>query len=281
VVATLAVLGADGPYLAEATDPIVRADDLGLLRGESVFETLRVVAGVPVDLGGHLDRLTRSGRVVDVALPPRSDLTDLADLAVAHWTAGDGVLRVVATKGGDGVPPVRFALVTPLPAGLHTLRTEGISAITLTLGVTATARAESPWLLGGVKATSYAVAMASQRAAAAVGAVDALWISSDGEVLEAPTSTILISQGGALRTPPTGDLGLLPSLTVARLRGLVDIGERHLFVDELRAADEVLLASSVRGIVPVINLDGRRLPIGKYGSTLSARLEHDLRNRPA
>lgn len=275
-VSTLAVLGPDGPYLADPTEPIVRAEDLGLLRGESVFETTRVISGGAVDLDNHLARLAASAEAVDVDLPNRGALRELAEHAIEHWTASDGVLRIVATKGGDAVPPIRFALVSPTPGGLHALRTGGIEVVTLTLGVTATVRASAPWLLGGVKATSYAVAMAGQRAAHDRGAVDAIWLSVDGEILEAPTSTVLIARDGALLTPPAAALGLLPGLTVARLRQLADITERRLTTDDLAAADEVLLASSVRGLVPVTAVDGRPLPIGAYGARLPAELERNL-----
>ena len=52
---------------------------------------------------------------------------------------------------------------------------------------------------------------------------DAIWVSCDGQVLEAPTSSVLVARDGELLTPPTAELGLLPSLTVARLRRLVPI----------------------------------------------------------
>jgi 4-amino-4-deoxychorismate lyase len=280
-VSTLAVLGPDGPYLADPTEPIVHAEDLGLLRGEGVFETTRVVSGTAVDLDEHLARLVESARAVDVDLPDSSALRELAARAIRNWDAPHGVLRLVATKGGERVPPVRFALVSALPAGLDALRTGGIEVVTLTLGVTATARASAPWLLGGIKATSYAVAMASQRAAHDRGAVDAIWLSADGEVLEAPTSTVLIARGGALFTPPSAALGLLPGLTLSRLRRISEITERRLTTDDLAAAEEVLLASSVRGVVPVTAVDGRSLSIGRYGAELPAALERHLVEHPA
>jgi 4-amino-4-deoxychorismate lyase len=279
--AVLALLGPDGPYLADAAEPVVRADDLGLLRGEGIFETLRVIGGIPVDLPDHVDRLSRSARAVDVQLPDASAIIELARLAIAHWSEPDGVLRLVSTKGSDTAAPVRFALITPLPSGLKALRAAGIAVVTLALGVHATARAQAPWLLGGVKATSYAVAMASQRAASLAGAADAIWMSSDGEVLEAPTSTVLIAQGTALLTPPAAELGLLPGLTLNRLKQLVDVTERRITRHDLVAADEILLASSVRGVVPVVSLDGQPRRIGAHGTRLPSALEASLRDNPA
>lgn len=276
----LALLGRDGPRLVEASEPVVRAEDLGLLRGESVFETLRLVSGVPVDVDRHIDRLAQSAQAVDVDLPAPDELEALAARVVDAWPERDGVLRLVATKGGEGVDPVRFALVSPMPAGLDELRTNGIAVVTLGLGIAADARSRAPWLLGGAKSTSYAVAMAAQRAAATQSAVDALWVSSDGTVLEGATSTVLVARGAALLTPPAAELGLLPGLTLWRLRRLVPIVERRISTAELAAADEVLLASSVRGVVPVSSLDGRALAIGPFGARLPAALERDLRANP-
>lgn len=275
--ASLAVLEAGGARLANPAEPVVRADDNGLLRGESVFETTRVLSGVPVDLAAHLRRLAVSARAVDVTFPAAHDVAATVRCALGGWSAADGVLRIVVTKGGEDAPPRCFALITRVPSNHAELRRAGIAAMTLTLGVSATLRAGAPWLLGGIKSTSYAPAMAAQRASAERGSADAIWVSGDGELLEGTTSAVLVARDGELSTPPAGELALLPSLTLARLRLLVDIPDRRVRRDELGEADEVLLVGSVRGVVPVTSLDGMRLGIGRYGSSLPAALETNLR----
>ncbi|MGZ6792856.1 MAG: aminotransferase class IV, partial [Mycobacteriales bacterium] len=172
----------DGLRRVDVATPLLRADDLGVLRGEAVFETLRIASGRPALLAEHLQRMAVSAGRVDLALP--DGLEELARAAVAG--VDEGVLRLVCTKGP---PPVGFALVTGLPDEAVRARTDGVRVVTLTLGITAQQRQEAPWLLGGVKSTSYAVNMASLRAASAEGADDAIWLSSDGELLEAPTAT--------------------------------------------------------------------------------------------
>jgi len=141
--------------------------------------------------------------------------------------------------------------------------------------VPAGARADAPWLLGGVKSTSYAVNMASLRAAQAVGAQDAVWVSSDGFVLEAPTSTVAWVHDGRLVTPPSERVGTLPGTTAAVALALspLPVEVRLGTVDELRAADEVLLLSSVRGVTPVVRLDGRELPVGPVTAALREGFE--------
>ena len=188
------------------------------------------------------------------------------------------MLRLVCTKGAPGAGPTGFALVTPIPAETLRARADGVTAVTLTLGVSAGVRAAAPWLLGGVKATSYAVNMASLRAAEAQGAQDAIWLSSDGMVLEAPTATVAWVRNGVLVTPPPEQVGVLRGTTVdAALALLATPYEvRAGTAQELAEADEVMLLSSIRGVAPVIALDGRPLAIGPVTAGLRDALERAL-----
>ena len=272
----VAVLHPDGPRLVGPMQPILRADDLGVLRGESVFETARIAGGRPAYLDAHLARFARSAARLDITLP--DGWTELARVAVAAYGEPDGVLRLVCSKGAPGQGPVGFALVTPVPAESVRAREHGVRAITLTLGVPAGLRATAPWLLGGVKATSYAVNMATIRHAQDEGADDAIWVSTDGEVLEAPTATVAWVQDGILVTPPPSEIGTLPGTTLDVALGLLasPYEIRRGTADELAAADEVMLLSSVRGVAPVIALDGRVLGIGPMTAGLRDAFEAAL-----
>lgn len=269
--AILAVLGAHGPVLADPGAPLLCADDPGVLRGESVFETVRIAAGRPVFLDRHLARLAHSSDRLVLAMP--SGWEELVELSVRTWGKRDGVLRLVSSRGG-----VAYALVTPI--SVETVREweQGVTAVTLTLGVPAGLRANAPWLLGGVKSTSYAVNMAAQRRAQAAGADDAVLISSDGEVLEAPTSTAAWISAGCLVTPPPDEVGTLPGTTMEVVLELcaelgVSADVRRGTVAELHAADEVLLTGSVRGVAPVTVLDGRTLGTGPVTARLRRAFE--------
>ena len=104
------------------------------------------------------------------------------------------------------MPPTALALlVSPVPAETVRQRTDGISVVSLGLGVPADFRRAAPWLLGGAKTLSYAVNMAALRHAHALGADDVVFTSLEGQVLEGPTSTVVWAAGGALHTPPAGD----------------------------------------------------------------------------
>jgi 4-amino-4-deoxychorismate lyase len=264
------------PVLADPTAPVLRADDFGVVRGESVFETLRIAAGRAHFVDAHLARLARSAERLAIVLPP--GWQRLVEVAVAAYAPADGVLRLTCSKGPPGGQPVGFALASEVPAETVRGREQGVRAITLTLGVTARVRAASPWLLGGVKATSYAVNMASIRHAQSEGADDAIWVSTDGEVLEAPTSSVAWVKDGVLVTPSAEDVSILPGTTLDVVMRLHDgpCEVRRGTVAELAAADEVLMLSSVRGVAPVIELDGRQLGIGPVTSRLRSALEAAL-----
>ena len=277
----LALLG-DPPRFVDPTTPLLRADDLGVVRGEAVFETLRIAGGRPAYLALHLDRLVRSAARVAIDLPAGWD--QLARAVAQAWgDAEDGVLRLTCTKGAPGVGPVGFALATPVPEESVRAREQGVRAVTLTLGVPAGSRADAPWLLGGVKSTSYAVNMASLRAATAAGAQDAVWTSSDGYVLEAPTATVAWVRDGRLVTPPAEQVGTLPGTTAHVALGLspLPVEVRLGRAAELAEAEEVMLLSSVRGVTPVVALDGRELRIGPVTTAVREAFERAVRQPPA
>jgi 4-amino-4-deoxychorismate lyase len=262
----LAVLDPSGAArTAEVTQPLIRPDDLGVLRGEGVFETLRAFGGHAFQLPAHLDRMAASAERIAMTLPSRDALETLAACALESFGPSDGSLRLVVTKGPDGHPEAgaAYALASPVSAASAAARENGVRAVSLALGVPSELRGDASWLLGGVKSTSYAAAMAALRTAAGQGAEDVVYVSGDGEVLEAPTANVVAVLDGATVTPPEGDVGILPGTTVGFFGPAIE--RRRLQLEDLRRADEVLLLSSVRGVVPVLELDGQPVGAGAVG----------------
>src|SRR3954449_7543772 len=126
-----------GRGVVDPEQPLLHADDAGVLRGRAAFETMRVYEGVPFRLDAHLARLVGSAEVLGLPAPEPARLGALGLGAGAAGGGGGGraleavaaagvrrcVLRVVWTGGreaeGDGVG---FALVTALPEGLEEQR---------------------------------------------------------------------------------------------------------------------------------------------------------------
>lgn len=261
-VPALAVLGRG---LVDPTEPVLRADDLGVLRGDGIFETVRIRDGRAVLLTEHLVRMRTGAARLDLPLPSEAVWQELAGQATAASGAGDGVLKLLATRGPEGGEPLAYAMVTPIPERTVRGREEGIHVVTLGVPVFPA----EPWLLRGVKTTSYAVNMASLREAEARGADDAIWVAADGTLIEAPTANVVWVSGGRAATPPS-EAGLLRGVTLAALRTVTEVDERPGTIDELRDADEVMLTSSVRGVAPVLTLDGKPVGDGTVGPVTAA-----------
>jgi 4-amino-4-deoxychorismate lyase len=277
-VAVLAVLAA-GPGVVPGVRPALDPLDLALVRGEAVFETLRVYAGRPFRLGAHLARLAASAAALDLALP--GGLEELAGRAATAAGERDAALRLICTRGPEDAPvPSAFAVCSELPAAWEQERRRGLKLVLLTLACDPLVRAASPWLLPGVKSTSYAVNMAAQRTARARGADDAVFVGLGGELLEAPTASLWWRAGDTLYTPAL-DLGILAGVTRSALCELAPgLGLRVLegvfTAEDLAGAEEAFLSSSTREVMPVVQVDGARVGDGRPGP-VAAELQMALR----
>jgi 4-amino-4-deoxychorismate lyase len=258
-VSTLA-LAVTGRGLLDPSEPVLRGDDDALWRGRAAFETLRVYGGRPFRLEAHLDRLTASAE--SMGLPPveRRRLQVLTGLVLPKAEGGDASLRLVWTAGPAQGPPSGLALLGEIPDWLEPLRERGAKAVSL-LGV----RATVPWLLPGVKSTSYAVNMAAEAEAKRRGVEEAIFVDPDGIVLEGTVTNVWWRKGSMLFTPSL-DLGILAGVTRAALIELAPacelaIAEGTYPLESLLDADEAFTSSSIREILPLVEIDGR--PIGR------------------
>ena len=223
-----------GRGVVDADEPVVTADDLGLIRGDGCFDSARVVMGAGgtarvVDLDEHLARLASSARAMAIADPSPQQWHTLVAEALAAWsTPGEAVLKLVLTRGREwrDTGPTAIVSITHRVAvpGVRT-----VTAVTLSRGHPSDAFVDAPWLLGGTKTLSYVVNVAAAREARRRGADDVIFTTTD--VFEAARA-----DGFATRYE------LVP-------------------VDDLYRADGLWLLSSGRGPVVVTSLDGRRLRV--------------------
>ena len=252
------------------TDPeaaVLRVDDLGVTRGDGVFETILVVDGEPRELGPHLDRLARSAAMLQLPVPDRAQWERCVQAVLDNWQgASEMALKLVYTRGpefGDGTP-TGYAMGLPISQKVLAARESGVAAILLERGYDPEIVARAPWLLLGAKSLSYAVNMAAIRHAESLGAAEVIFTAADGSVLEGPTSTVVTASGRTLRTTPPSS-GILKGTTQGALvRAAARAGwvtkVEPITVAELKDAEAVFLASSVRKITRVHTLDGVALP---------------------
>jgi branched-chain amino acid aminotransferase len=250
----------DGRVLPVEEARIPVTDD-GLLRGDGVFEVLRLYGGRPFALADHLARMERSAANLRLPLEVGAIRDDVGALLQAAGP-GDALLRLVATRGGH-----RLALLEPLPA-----HPPGVRVGSVTYAPTR--------VLDGVKSLSYAANMHATRLARERGFDEALLVTPHGRVLEAPTSSLFWVREGRLLTPPLDD-HILSSITRGLLFELAGAKEAPCTRDDLDAADEAFLASTVREVQPVTVIDDRELPGARpvtvaAANALRQRIEAEL-----
>jgi branched-chain amino acid aminotransferase len=222
-----------------ASNATIPATDEGLLRGDGVFEVIRVYDGQPFALESHLKRLERSAMNLRLPLDLESVRAEAARL-LAHAGAGPDheLLRIVVTRGGR-----RVLLTEPLVPGPERIRLGSVSYAPTRV-------------LDGVKSLSYAANMLASRLARERGFDEALLVTPHGRVLEAPTSSIFWVKDGELFTPPLSE-HILASITRAVVVEVVGAQEAPCTLEQLLEADEAFLASTTREVHPIAAIDDR------------------------
>lgn len=277
----------------------------------------------------HLERLASSADALDLPVPDAESWRRAAVAGLRAFASAtpdsDAVVKLVATRGPEGAPGgghyVRgtadtgsdgeltditaapgvavpdapsltgtyWVLVSPVSPGLAAARERGLSVLMLDRGFDSAASERAPWLLMGAKTLSYAVNMAAMRFAAAQGADDVIFVSSDGKVLEGPTSTVLLARripaaDGAQTVElvtPLRSSGILPGTSQGTIFAAAqeagwNLGYGPLEPTDLFDADGVWLVSSVRGVAPVTSLDGVALEVDReLTARLAAFLDED------
>jgi len=294
----LTVVSIDGATPIAADEPETRLSvlDRGLLHGDGAFEVLRTYGGAPFRLRDHLARLARSCAAARITLPVSLDALDgevrdtLASAIAAGTPAAPAVaqastdadellsatderhLRIVVTRGdGSGGLRIRgdeharrIVVVAPLVLPSVDDYARGVSVALVSAGHVGDATG-----LGGMKTLGYLRQILALEAARDRGADDALLVTPSGDVLEGATSCVVVVRGGVLRSPPEST-GILRSITwdtvgcIARDKGL-RVAPRMLSPRDVYAADEVMLLSSLRGVMSVVAADGVAIGAGVPG----------------
>ncbi len=266
--------------LVDPDVPLLRADDLGVVRGDGVFDVAFCSHGEVPNLEAHLDRLEASAHILGLPKPDRAGyaravtaLTDAWD-----WDANpEAIVRMVETRGSElGGEPTCWAMMMPLAESIYRDRHEGVRVLILDRGYEAEETVDLPWLLPGAKSLSYGINMAAQRWALNHGADDALFVTPNGHLLEGPTSTLLLDLDGKLQTPQQD--GILASTTLRRLMDAgapegITVTFAELHREVLDRVDGAWLISSGRLLAPITSVDGKAIPRSPMHATLARLLK--------
>jgi branched-chain amino acid aminotransferase len=255
--------------------------DRGFLYGDAVFETLRTYGGEPFALDEHLERLEWSaGRVFITPPVTRAVLRDEVLAALAAAGNAESIVRVMVTRGSGELGldpdladrPTRVVIVAPLKTPSAEAYAQGVGVVTFR-----TQRVADATDAAGAKIANYLIAVLATREARRAGAVEALIVDQQGQVVEGTSSNVFAVRGGRLLTPPE-DLGILPGITRARvLDGAGALGIpvelTALSASELASCDEVFISSTLREILPVVRIDAAVVGTGSPGPVTLRLLE--------
>lgn len=253
---------------ADPAVPQLSVLDLGATRGDGIFETLSVGFGRPQAFEHHLRRFASSAASLDLPAPDAVAWRAAVLAAIAALDPADEAwAKIVMTRGIEGAGlPTGWVYAAHSPDFTRE-RSEGVAVVLLDRGYRHDVQGTSPWLLAGAKTLSYAINRAALREAARRGADDVVFVSSDGYLLEGPSSTLVYRRGDTLYSPGTG-LGILDGTTLANVFRFAR--ERALGTafelggpDRLGEADAAWLVSSVRLAAPIRSVDGAGLPVDR------------------
>lgn len=237
--------------------------DRGFLFGDGIYEVIPVYGGKPFRLAEHLDRLDNSLSGIRLASPlTAAQWEDIFNRLIQGMDDQSIYLQVTRGAGSKrdhafppGIAPTVFVMCTPItppPAS-------GVKAITVP---------DIRWQWCHIKAITLLANVLQRQQAVEAGCAEAIFLR-DGHALEGAASNLFVVVEGVLLTPPKGN-DILPGITRDLVVELaqdhaIALEQRSITVDELRRADEVWLTSSTREVLPVIELDGRKVGNGEPG----------------
>lgn len=269
----------DGESVEDASHS-VSAFDRGLMLGDGIFETMRVLNGVAPMLQAHLQRLATGADRLGLVLPPElaAHITDAAAAAQRMQTA-DAVLRLTLTRG-DALPGMAglsggasrsIVTLTPRIAVREEVIDRGLTLIA------------SQWRwsarrpTAGIKSLDYTANVLALREAHSAGVDDALLLDTDDQIVSCTASNVCWFSDATLFTPSAAT-GALPGTTLSLLRSLapsvgITVQEAEAPLAALLHADAACACSAIRGVVPITQLNG--ITIGGHGRSPRFRALHD------
>lgn len=277
--------------LVPADAPHLRVTDRGFQLGDGLFETLRARRGVLIEWPEHLARLHEGADAMAIPLPTDAtlaagvrellDAEHLSGPGDDRFAPGDAAVRITISRGPlerrgtlphgwDRTAPTVVIQAWPYAPPAPGLLERGIRAIASTV------HRDPASPLAGIKATSRADYVYARLEAERAGVDEALFLTLDGRVCESTSANVFAIAGDELLTPTTG-AAILVGTTRTWLLADPVVGalgvrpmERDMRPDDLVAAEEAFLSSSVAGIVPLVALDGRPIGSGRPGARTEA-----------
>ncbi len=242
--------------------------DHGLLYGDGVFEGIRFYHGRPFRLAAHLQRLQDSARAIALPLPRAPDeLAGIVLRVVTAFGAPDGYLRLIVTRGdgplgidpGPCGTPRLLVMADELNMVTAQQRSRGVSLI-----IAATRRLSADGLDPRIKSLNYLNSILARLEASRAGADEAILLNREGRLTEGTADNLFLVRNDVLLTPPATE-GALAGITRELILSLaaeqgIPAREQPLGPYDLHTAEEAFLTGTGAELIPVREVDGRRLP---------------------
>jgi branched-chain amino acid aminotransferase len=260
------VSGADHPVPPQ--DASVSALDRGFVQGEAIYETMRTYHARPFASQQHLGRLLRGAEAWGFPPFDTGDLEEALEDLAARRAPLESALRITLSRGAphpwapeeDLCDPTWTLFAGPLPAHVSAYYERGVRCI-----VASRVRWNPGGFIPAVKFTGNPEILLAKREARAAGAFEAILLNSSGLVAEGASSNIFLVKNRRLVTPSL-QTGILDGVTravvleLAQKRGL-PVEERDVAAWELLQAEEVFLTSTLKEVIPVVEIGGA--PVGR------------------
>lgn len=250
--------------------------DRGFLFGDSIYEVLRTRGGIPFAWPEHLARLRASaeGIGLEIDLDDRAIMTRLQETLTAAQI-DEAYIRIIVTRGLGTAPSIDLDYAPGPPNYVILVRDLPRVRPEVHLALIPRLRTDRLALDPAIKSGNYLNNLLGLADARARGATECLFLNRDGLVTEASTSNVYLVKDGVIATPAPS-AGLLSGITRGLLLELcdsldVELSEKNLSAEDVRAADEMFLSSTLRDVVAVTAVDGQRVGEGGPGP-LTTRL---------
>ena len=253
-------------HLHDEKDAVISVFDRGFLYGDSVYEVMRTSGDYLVGRDCHLDRLEQSAHGIGLRLPSRQTLIASMETTLASFDQGDAYVRLIVTRGSGTIGldtslannprVVVIAQSLKLPPEQHYV--EGVR-----IAIVDVRRNVKDALNPAIKSGNYLNNILALSEGKKQGAEEAIMCNTLGCIAEGSTSNIFMIKDGHISTP-SAESGILKGVTRQAIMTLAHamkqpVTESLITPDELKAADEAFLTSTIRGIIPVSHIDNKPL----------------------
>jgi D-alanine transaminase len=261
----------DGSY-TPLRDAKVSVLDRGFIFGDGVYEVVPTYGGIPFCFEEHLARLGRSLAELQIRNPYapaewQAIAKRLVDATPEAQRAGMQGIYIQVTRGvaprdhamPQGLAPTVFVMVNPMKPVADAARANGVACVSAP---------DFRWQKAHIKTTSLLGAVLARQISVEAGAAETIMFRDEG-LSEASSSNVWVVKGGTVSGPPKDHL-VLAGIRYGLIERLcADAGIpftlRRIARDEVFDADELLLSSASKEVLPVVTLDGRTIGAGKPG----------------